>query len=319
MNTPGVTQNENTVMEMGPVVLTVADLSRSLSFYQHVLGCTLLARGDGSAVVGSERPLLLLIERPDAQPRPAHTTGLYHVAFLLPGRADLARALRHLIESDYRPEKMEDHGISEALYLSDPDGNGIELYRDRPRSAWPWRNQKLEASADPSTPLSEESLLAELAGSTDNWQRLPAFTRIGHVHLQVADLAQSAAFYQAVLGFDESITGIDGACFFSVGGYHHHIGCNVWASVGAAAPPANATGLRFFTLVLHERQQVAKILSRYHTTSKVADEYGRCYLLRDPSGNGVLLTKEALQQSQEVMALASIAYSQHERSKPPKV
>lgn len=263
MNMPGVTHNENTVMEMGPVVLTVANLERSLSFYQNVLGCALLSSGDGSAVVGSERPLLLLIERPGAPARPAHTTGLYHVAFLLPGRADLARTLRHLIESGCRPGRMEDHGISEALYLWDPDGNGIELYRDRPRSAWPWRNQKLEASADPSVPLSAESLLAELAGSEDVWRGLPAFTRIGHVHLQVSDLAQSAAFYQDILGFDESITGIDGASFFSVGGYHHHIGCNVWESAAAPAPPAGATGLRFFTLLLREHEQVAKILTRY--------------------------------------------------------
>src|SRR5579859_4742590 len=249
MNMSAIVHNESAAMEMGPVALAVADLSRSLSFYQKVLGCSLLACSGGSAVVGSERPLLLLIEQRGTQARPAHTTGLYHVAFLLPGRADLARALRHLIESGYAPEKLEDHGISEALYLSDPDGNGIELYRDRPRSAWPWLNQKLAASADPSTPLSAESLLAELVGSEDHWRGLPMFTRIGHIHLQVADLAQSTAFYQGVLGFDESITGIDGACFFSVGGYHHHIGCNVWTSAGAAAPPVDAFGLRFFTLV----------------------------------------------------------------------
>ncbi len=308
MNKSDVAHNDNAIIEMGPVALTVADLSRSLSFYQNVLGCTLLARGEDSAVVGSERPLLLLIERRNAQPRPAYTTGLYHVAFLLPGRADLARALRHLIASDYRPGRMEDHGISEALYLWDPDGNGIELYRDRPRSAWPWRNQKLEATADPSTPLSDESLLAELTGSADTWRGLPAFTRIGHVHLQVADLAQSAAFYQGILGFDESITGIDGASFFSVAGYHHHIGCNIWESAGAATPPAAATGLRFFTLLLREREQAAKMLARYHAAGQAAEEYGHNYLLRDPSGNGVLLATEPLQQSEEVIALASIGY-----------
>ena len=307
MHKPDIAHDENTVMEMGPVALAVADLPRSLSFYQNVLGCALLALDDGCAVVGSERPLLLLIEQRDAQSRPTHTTGLYHVAFLLPGRADLARALRHLITADCRPGRMEDHGISEALYLWDPDGNGIELYRDRPRSAWPWRNQKLEASADPSTPLSEEGLLAELAGSADTWQGLPAFTRIGHIHLQVADLAQSAAFYQGVLGFDESITGIDGASFFSVGGYHHHIGCNVWDSAGATAPPVGATGLRFFTLLLREREQVVKILARYHAVGQAAEEYGCNYLLSDPAGNGVLLTTEPLQQSEEVMALAGTA------------
>lgn len=309
MNTPDIAHNDNAVMEMGPVVLVVANLERSLAFYQNVLGCALLARADGSAIVGSERPLLLLLERRDASARPAHTTGLYHVAFLFPGRADLARILRHLIASGHRPGRMEDHGISEALYLWDPDGNGIELYRDRPRSAWPWRNQKLEASTDPSTPLSAESLLAELAGSEDHWRGLPAFTCIGHVHLQVANLAQSASFYRGVLGFDESIMGIAGASFFSVGGYHHHIGCNIWDSAGAAAPPVGATGLRFFTLLLREREQVTQILARSHAVGNTAEAHGRNYLLRDPSGNGVLLTTEALQQSEEVMALAESVHT----------
>ena len=309
MKMPRVAHNENAVIEMGPVVLAVANLERSLLFYQNVLGCALLVRGDGSAVVGSERPLLLMIEQRNAWPRPVHSTGLYHVAFLLPGRADLACALRHLIESGYRPDRMEDHGVSEALYLWDPDGNGIELYRDRPRSAWPWHNQKLDARTDPSIPLSEESLLAELAGSEDTWRGLPTFTRIGHVHLQVADLVQSTAFYQSVLGFEESITGIEGASFFSVGGYHHHIACNVWASAGATAPPAGAIGLRFFTLLLHERERVTKMLAHYNATGSLAEAYGRNYLLRDPAGNGVLLATEALQQSEEVMALAGIAHT----------
>lgn len=291
-------------MEMGPVALAVADLERSLSFYEQILGCVVLAHSRSKAVIGSERPLLLLSEQRDAPRRPERSTGLYHVAFLLPSRTDLACTLRHLLDSGYPPERMEDHGISEALYLSDPDGNGIELYRDRPRSAWPWRQGKLEAtSATASIPLSAESLLAELDGTAYRWRGLPPFTRIGHVHLQVADLAQSAAFYQGVLDLEESITGIDGARFFASGGYHHHIGCNVWASLGASAPPDDALGLRFFTLLLPEHAQVLSLISRLEAADIVATQQGQSYLLRDPARNGMVLTAEALSDGQQVMAL----------------
>jgi catechol 2,3-dioxygenase len=291
-------------MEMGMVCLIVADLERSLSFYERILGCTLLARNGDRAVLGSERPLLLLTERRDAPPRPSHTTGLYHVAFLLPGRADLACALRHLLANGYPPSSLQDHWISEAIYLSDPDGNGIELYRDRPRSAWPWQHGKLEAT-EPSIQLNMESLLAELDGTEFRWRGLPPFTRIGHIHLQVADLAQSAVFYQEVLGLEESITGMNGACFFAAGGYHHHIGCNVWTSPGAPPPPDNALGLHFFTLILPERTQVMRLVSRISAAGIEVAQFGQSYLLRDPTNNRLLLTAESLQRSQEVMALAS--------------
>lgn len=305
MNRLDLATSENTAIEMGPVALAVADLASSLSFYEQVLGCTLLARSGDTAVLGSERPLLLLSEQRDASPRPAHTTGLYHVALLLPGRADLARALRHLRESGYPLKSMEDHGISEALYLSDPDGNGIELYRDRPRSAWPWQHGKLEAT-EPSIQLNAEGLLAELDGTEYNWRGLPPFTRVGHVHLQVADLAQSTVFYRGVLGLEESITGMSGARFFAAGGYHHHIGCNVWASLGAPPPPHHALGLRFFTLMLPDYAQVMSLVSRSSTAGIVVTQHGQSYLLRDPANNGVLLTRESLQHGQEVMALAGI-------------
>lgn len=292
-------------MEMGIVSLSVADLERSLSFYERILGCALLARSGNRAVLGSEKPLLLLTERRDAPPRPPHTTGLYHVAYLLPGRVDLACALRHLLASGYPPSSVQDHWISEAIYLSDPERNGIELYRDRPRSAWPWHNGKLEAT-EPSIELSKESLLAELDGTAYSWRALPPFTRIGHVHLQVADLAQSVAFYREVLGLEESITGMSGASFFAAGGYHHHIGCNVWMSADAPPPPHNALGLHFFTLILPEQAQVMELASRISAAGREVAQYSQSYLLRDPSHNRILLTAEPLQHAQEVMALASI-------------
>lgn len=292
-------------MEMGIVCLTVSDLERSLSFYERIPGCTLLASNGNTAVVGGEKPLLLLKELRNAVQRPSYTTGLYHVALLLPGRVDLACTLRHLLECDYAPSSLQDHGISEAIYLSDPDGNGIELYRDRPRSAWPWQHGKLVAT-EPSIQLRVESLLAELDGIEYRWHGLPPFTRIGHVHLQAADLEQSAAFYQGILGLEESITGISGAGFFAAGGYHHHIACNVWASLGAPPPPSEAPGLYFFTLRLPEREQVIRLASRARAAGSPVTQYGDSYLLRDPANIGILLTAELLQQSEEVMALASL-------------
>lgn len=308
MKQPGQQETTYTMparMEMGVVSLTVADMERSLSFYERLLGCTVLSVGGNTAVLGNQKPLLILTEQHDASPRPVHSTGLYHVAFLLPGRADLACALRHLLERGYPPSSLQDHGISEALYLSDPDGNGIELYRDRPRSAWPWQHGKLEAH-DPSIELSSESLLAELDGTTHTWHGLPPFTHIGHVHLQVADLRQSAVFYRDILGLEESITGMNGASFFAAGGYHHHIGCNIWMSQDAEPPPDNTVGLCFFTLVLPEHIQVMNLVSHVRASGIEVTQHGRSYLLRDPANNGILLTAEALQQGQDGRALAGV-------------
>jgi catechol 2,3-dioxygenase len=292
-------------MEMGPVSLIVADLERSLAFYERILGCALLARRGKSAVLGSERPLLLLTERRDAPRRPPGTTGLYHVAFLLPGRTDLACALRHLVASGYPPSSLQDHGISEALYLSDPDGNGIELYRDRPHSAWPWQQGKLLAT-EPSMQLQRESLLAELDGTDYRWSGLPAFTRIGHVHLQVADLARSMVFYRDELGLEESITGMSGACFFAAGGYHHHIGCNVWTNADAPPPAHNVLGLHFFTLMVPEQTHVMRLVARLKAAGREVVPYAQSYLLRDPSHYRIVLTAEAQQDGQQALALANL-------------
>ncbi len=303
---PDQNSGASTTMLMGPVALAVTNLERSLSFYENILGCTLLSRSEKTVVLGTEQPLLLLTELHEATPRPSHTTGLYHVALLLPGRIDLACALRHLLDCGYPLQNMEDHGISEALYLSDPDGNGIELYRDRPRSAWPWRNGKLEATEQPSSQLNSTGLLAELDGSEYRWSGLPSSTRIGHVHLRVADLSHSAVFYRDILGLDESITGINGANFFATDGYHHHIACNVWTSLGAPVAPTTAPGLRSFTLVFPAQASVMMLVSRCNKAGIAVVQHGQSYLLHDPSGNKVIVTTASLQHCQEVMALTSM-------------
>lgn len=295
---------------MGTVRLRVADLGRSRAFYERVIGLRATEQEDGSLAFGvsGEHPLVELVGDASAPALDPRATGLYHLAILMPSRRDLAFALARLGLGRWPLDGASDHLVSEALYLSDPDGNGLELYRDRPRSAWPWRNGKLEAS-EPSIQLNFESLLSELDGiapTSDTWRGLPSFTRIGHVHLQVADLAQSVAFYQGILGLEESITGMDGACFFAAEGYHHHIACNVWTGPGAQTPPHNALGLRFFTLVLPAWAEVLLCTSRAQAAGLPVIQHEQMCLLHDPAGNGVLLTSESLQYSEEVMALASI-------------
>src|SRR5688500_7404536 len=186
---------------LGLVALTVADLARSLAFYRDVLGFQLLQKNGEQAVLGvAGTPLLLLHELPDALPAPTNVTGLtglYHFAILVPTRADLARSLLHLVESGYPLSGASDHLVSEALYLSDPDNNGIEIYRDRPRDQWPRINNQLQMASDP---LDLHALITEAKADTRPWDGLAAGTRLGHIHLQVADIPQARDFYHGVLG-----------------------------------------------------------------------------------------------------------------------
>lgn len=222
--------------------LSVSDLPRSLAFYQTVLGLSVLSQAAGRAelgVAGAERPLLVLHALAQPAP-PQRASGLYHFALLLPSRADLGRFLRHVAGLEVRIG-ASDHLVSEAIYLNDPDGHGIEVYRDRPRSEWPYeagpQGQQLRMATDP---LDVQGVL-DSAGTT-GWNGLPAGSSMGHLHLKVSDQRAASAFYQA-LGF-EPVVELPGASFLSVGGYHHHLGLNTWESRGAGAPAANTPALR---------------------------------------------------------------------------
>jgi catechol 2,3-dioxygenase len=218
---------------LGPVRLQVADLARSLDYYQRVLGLRQASHGEGSATLvphGEDRPLIVLRERPGAVPVPARgRLGLFHFAVLLPTRADLGRFLRHLAEVGERPG-ASDHYVSEALYLRDPDGLGIEVYADRPRSLWQANGRELRIGT---VAMDAESVLK--AGEGEPWRGMPAGTTIGHVHLHVGDLDRAASFYHDGLGLDRMTWSYPGALFLGAGGYHHHLGLNTWA---AGAPPA---------------------------------------------------------------------------------
>jgi catechol 2,3-dioxygenase len=277
--------------ELGLVALTVADLTRSIAFYQDVLGFELLQEGSEQAVLGAGgTPLLVLHEKRDAGPAPTNVTGLtglYHFAILVPTRADLARSLLHMVESSYPLGGASDHLVSEALYLSDPDNNGIEIYRDRPREEWPRRGGQLQMASDP---LDLRALISEAQADPRPWNGLAAGTRLGHMHLQVADIPQARDFYHGVLGFDivfdwERM----GALFVSAGGYHHHLGLNTWHSRGGRPAPEGSAGLRYFTVYLPDKAALAPVLARLDKAGISYRQENGGVVVEDPWRNGILL------------------------------
>lgn len=227
---------------IGQVSLTVRDQARSRIFYRDVLGFEESSQGWSPP---GGRVLIELHEEKDAPPKPRHSTGLYHFAILVPSRAALGRSLRRLVEKGWPMTGAADHLVSEALYLNDPDGLGIEIYRDRPRDTWRVRpNGEMAMGTDP---LDVQSVHDE-PGAETPWQGLGPETVMGHVHLHVPHLDTAEAFYCGRIGFEPVVRGYPGALFVAAGGYHHHLGLNTWAGVGAPAPPVNAVGLRSFTV-----------------------------------------------------------------------
>jgi catechol 2,3-dioxygenase len=224
------------------VTLAVADLNRSLSFYRDLLGASVHEAGQGWAALGTTAgaPWLYLHEQPEAIPRPRRTSGLFHVALLVPTRAALGQVLYRLASSGWPVDGAADHLVSEAMYLRDPDGLGLEIYRDRARAEWQWQGSEVQMATDP---LDIDGVLSS-PGADASWSGLPEGTAVGHVHLQVPDLATAEHFYCDVIGFTPMLRGYAGALFVAAGGYHHHVGLNVWAGIGAPPPPGAAVGLR---------------------------------------------------------------------------
>ncbi len=271
---------------VGAVYLTVADLSRSLAYYEHVVGLQAISREGSHARLGAGgRELLVLVEEPGAQPARGHT-GLYHFALLVPERRDLARWLAHAVRDDVPLVGLSDHFVSEALYLSDPDEHGIEIYWDRPRELW----EGQVATRMTTLPLDVESLLGELDDPrTEPFEALAAGTVMGHVHLKVAAIADAVAFYRDVLGFALMAQLGPYAAFLSAGGYHHHLGANIWESAGATpAPPGTAT-LRHTTIVLPDEGERERILERVRGIGDSPIHTPAGPAVRDPSRNALVL------------------------------
>jgi catechol 2,3-dioxygenase len=275
--------------KLGPVSLTVSDLAASRQFYEQAIGMQAHDQDDGTIALAAQdgRPLVVLHGDSAAPRLDRRATGLYHLAILLPTRLDLAFALARLAESRWPLDGASDHLVSEALYLSDPDGNGIEIYRDRPREEWRYDGGTLQMST---LALDLRDVLNELEQASGPQALAPAGTTIGHVHLQVADIPEAEAFYHGVLGFDVMVRGYPGALFVSAGGYHHHIGLNTWHSAGSGPPAAGAIGLRHYQVQLPDAAELAAVLGRVRAAGVEITDVPEGAIVRDPSGNGILLT-----------------------------
>jgi catechol 2,3-dioxygenase len=271
---------------MGAVELTVADLGRSLDYWQRAIGLRPLERENGCATLGADAPLLYLVEEPGAEPDVGHT-GLYHVALLVPDRPSLARFVAHAARERIPLQGLSDHDVSEAIYLRDPDRHGIEVYADRARERWEGRVFERMTTM----PLDVDGLLGELADpAAEPFEGLPDGTTMGHVHFRVADVDSTVRFYRDVVGMGLMAQLGPAAAFLSAGGYHHHVGANTWESRGASAAPPGSATLRHATIVLPDAAERDRVAARVADAGQEPEARDGGVLVRDPSGNGLLLT-----------------------------
>lgn len=274
---------------LGSVRLQVADIERSLLFYARVLGmCVIRGSADsvGLGPLGKEREIIHLRQQRSARPVPKRgLLGLYHFAILLPDRASLARFVAHLAEIGVTAG-MSDHSVSEAVYLTDPDGLGIEVYADRPRDAWRYDEQQLHMST---AHVDVDDLLRSAGG--ERWNGMPPGTVLGHVHLYVDDIDKAAAFYHDALGFDKVVWSYPGALFLSAGGYHHHLGTNTWARGAARATDADARLLEW-EIIVPTRKDTEEAARHVREAGYAVRQEGGEWVLTDPWGTSLRLVPE---------------------------
>ncbi|KHF38977.1 VOC family protein [Halalkalibacter okhensis] len=285
--------------QLGPVKLKVSNLERSIAFYQEIIGFDILRKRDQIVELtadGKETLLILEEVSSGSMYQPGTTLGLYHVAILLPERSDLGLFLKHII--DKRIEiGSADHFVSEAIYLSDPDFNGLEIYRDRPREEW------TKVASGDYTMVTERIDVEGLLDSTgeDVWHGLPPQTKIGHIHLHVRDLKESQDFYKS-LGFEITVGNMTnvGMLFLAAGGYHHHIGLNIWAGPNALVRSKNAVGLAYYTVMLPNQDELTDLIDHLKATGHkpVEQEIG-VWVVLDPIGIEIQLTTESSKNMEE--------------------
>lgn len=282
-------------MRLGSVRLQVSDLQRSMDWYTRVLGLLVRAQSATTAdlaVPGTEDPLVILEHRPGTRPvRPGSRLGLYHVAILLPDRRALGQFVRHLAQRGLRAG-ASDHLVSEALYLHDPDGLGIEVYADRPAATWQRQGRELLMASDP---LDLAAVVASAEGAV--WAGAPAGTTIGHVHLHVGELEGADRFYHHAIGFDRMVWQYPGALFLAAGGYHHHLGTNTWAG-GAPLAGEHDARLLAWTMVLPTAADVSALAASvqgkgFGVSWAACPPHGRTLSLTDPWGTGLQVTSAA--------------------------
>lgn len=273
-------------LRLGYVHLTIANLERSLAFYQNVLGFHLQRRSGDTAYLGAGSvDLLALTERPTAT-RARRTTGLYHFAVLVPSRRELAQVIRRVAQTRTPAQGASDHLVSEAFYLADPDGHGIEIYRDRPRADWPQFKGGVRMDT---LPMDLDGVMGELDDQPGEWAGLAAATVLGHMHLHVRQIPEALMFYREVLGFDLMMN-MDSALFMSAGGYHHHLGLNTWGTLNAPPAPAESIGLRYFTVQLPDQRDVDAVTARARSVGAAIEDHAAGVLVRDPSHNALVFT-----------------------------
>ena len=283
--------------QIGFVSLTVANLDNQVAFYQRTIGLRLHWRAANQAGLGAGGDdLLILTEQPGAK-RYQHATGLYHFAVLFPDRRELGRAVARLFSQRYR-NYPTDHIMTKSTYLDDPEGNGIELYAESPEDGeFIYENGKFLARradgnlSDGREPLDLNALFNNLHADDKLDLPVPTETRIGHVHLHVRNVEEAVEFYHGVIGFDVMGLAVAyQAAFVSAGGYHHHIGLNTWQGEGAPPPPADAIGLRYFTVSIPNQEALDEVIARIDSAGIPTTQTEHGILLRDPSQNGVVLS-----------------------------
>ena len=267
-------------LRLGAVHLTVSHLDRSVAFYQDAIGLRVRRQDEVSAVLGTDSAdLVVLVEDPAARPAGRHA-GLYHFALLFPDRLSLSQALRRLAVTRTPIEGAADHGVSEAIYLPDPDGNGIELYADRPRDEWP-------PPSSPDTKVGMFTIALDLDDvlALSHDQELPRHAAdglvLGHMHLHVGDVQEALGFYGGVIGL-ETMAFLGSAAFVAAGGYHHHLGLNVWRGQGVGPAPGHTVGVREWEVVLPTAEDVATVRARVEAAGAPVEDRDGGFLTRDP-------------------------------------
>jgi catechol 2,3-dioxygenase len=255
---------------IGSVNLRVASIGNALDFYGGILGLHVMQASAGTASVGAPnatRPLIQLVEHPGARRQPVRASGLYHTAFLLPRRTDLGLVLRHLADVRWPLQGGSDHAVSEALYLADADGNGVEIYADRPRGSWPRDGNEIAMTT---IALDVEDLLRQSDESGELWSGMPEGTTVGHVHLRVPSVEMARELFVDIIGLDVTAANYPGALFMSAGGYHHHVAANIWEGRGVPPLPENAAGLLDFEILITDAAAINRIADRATTDLAVA-------------------------------------------------
>jgi catechol 2,3-dioxygenase len=282
---------------IGHVSLTVANLENQIAFYQQVLGFQLHWREGNKAGLGAGGADLLRLTEEANVRKYQRVTGLYHFAVLFPNRRELARAIARLFALKY-PNYPTDHIMTKSTYLDDAEGNGIELYTESPEDGtWRMTNGTFEARRADGTlsngrePLDIDALFSHLKEDDRLDVPIPPETRMGHVHLHVRNVDEAVDFYHGLIGFDVmGLAKTFGMAFVSAGGYHHHVGLNIWQGEGAPPPPADAVGLRHFTVELPNQQALDEVIARIDKAAIPSNQTDDGLLVHDPSQNGVILT-----------------------------